>query len=144
MSVVQQLHVVSRYNTIRTAEDANGDVFFCNMHSDLAKRPGRACFRTILVDEILNYQQALADRLRLDQQHKGDQHIKHVVLASDSDVFNLGGDLELFCELIRKGDRIVVPRGDTRIAEGDLLTIFALRDSVIEVEQLFQAGLDFF
>ena len=106
MSVVQQLHVVSRYNTIRTAEDANGDVFFCNMHSDLAKRPGRACFRTILVDEILNYQQALADRLRLDQQHKGDQHIKHVVLASDSDVFNLGGDLELFCELIRKGDRI--------------------------------------
>jgi len=46
--------------------------------------------------------------------------------------------------LIRKGDRIVVPRGDTRIAEGDVLTIFALRDSVIEVEQLFQAGLDFF
>ena len=46
--------------------------------------------------------------------------------------------------LIRKGDRIVVPRGDTRLAEGDLLTIFAMRDQVAEVERLFQVGLDFF
>ncbi len=46
--------------------------------------------------------------------------------------------------LIQKGDKIVVPRGDTRLAEGDLLTIFALRDSVAEVERLFQVGIDFF
>ena len=46
--------------------------------------------------------------------------------------------------LIQKGDKLVVPRGDTRLAEGDVLTIFAMRDSVAEVERLFQVGLDFF
>ena len=34
--------------------------------------------------------------------------------------------------------------GDTRLAEGDVLTIFAMRESVAEVERLFQVGLDFF
>jgi len=46
--------------------------------------------------------------------------------------------------LIRKGDRIIAPRGDTRIADGDVLTVFAMRDSVAEVERLFQVGLAFF
>ncbi len=46
--------------------------------------------------------------------------------------------------LIRKGDKVIVPRGDTRLAEGDVLTIFAMRGSVAEVERLFQVGLDFF
>ena len=46
--------------------------------------------------------------------------------------------------LIQKGDKVVVPRGDTRLAEGDVLTIFAMRASVAEVERLFQVGLDFF
>ncbi len=46
--------------------------------------------------------------------------------------------------LIQKGDKVVVPRGDTRLAEGDVLTIFAMRESVAAVERLFQVGLDFF
>jgi trk system potassium uptake protein TrkA len=46
--------------------------------------------------------------------------------------------------LIQKGDAVHVPRGDTRIAEGDVLTIFAMRDRVPDVETLFQVGLDFF
>jgi trk system potassium uptake protein TrkA len=46
--------------------------------------------------------------------------------------------------LIRKGDRVIAPKGDTRIADGDVLTIFAMRESVAEVERLFQVGLDFF
>jgi trk system potassium uptake protein TrkA len=46
--------------------------------------------------------------------------------------------------LIRKGDKVVVPKGDTRLAEGDVLTIFAMRDQVAKVERLFQVGLDFF
>jgi trk system potassium uptake protein TrkA len=46
--------------------------------------------------------------------------------------------------LIQKGSEVVVPRGDTRLAEGDVLTIFAMRESVAEVERLFQVGLDFF
>ena len=46
--------------------------------------------------------------------------------------------------LIRKGDEVIVPKGDTRLAEGDVLTIFAMPDQVAEVERLFQVGLDFF
>jgi trk system potassium uptake protein TrkA len=46
--------------------------------------------------------------------------------------------------LIRKGDKVIVPKGDTRLAEGDVLTIFAMRDAVVEVEKHFQVGLDFF
>ncbi len=46
--------------------------------------------------------------------------------------------------LIRKGERVISPKGDTRIEEGDVLTIFAMRESVAEVERLFQVGLDFF
>jgi trk system potassium uptake protein TrkA len=46
--------------------------------------------------------------------------------------------------LLQKGDKLLIPRGDTRIAEGDVLTIFAMRDSVAEVERLFQVGIDFF
>jgi trk system potassium uptake protein len=46
--------------------------------------------------------------------------------------------------LIQKGDKLVVPRGDTRLAEGDVLTIFAMREAVADVERLFQVGLDFF
>jgi trk system potassium uptake protein len=46
--------------------------------------------------------------------------------------------------LIQKGDKVIVPKGDTRLAEGDVLTIFAMRDQVADVERLFQVGLDFF
>ncbi|MDQ3056902.1 MAG: crotonase/enoyl-CoA hydratase family protein [Pseudomonadota bacterium] len=104
MSVVQQLHCAPRYQTLRPVDDVAQGVYWCNMHADLASLPGRACFKPELVDEILYYQQALADRLRLDRL-QGGKSIPHVVLASDSDVFNLGGDLELFCRLIRAGDR---------------------------------------
>jgi trk system potassium uptake protein TrkA len=46
--------------------------------------------------------------------------------------------------LIQRGEKIIVPKGDTRIEEGDVLTIFAMRDDVADVERLFQVGLDFF
>ncbi len=46
--------------------------------------------------------------------------------------------------MIRKGDEILVPKGDTTIEEGDILTVFALSDDVAEVERLFQVSIDFF
>ena len=105
MSVVHQLHRAPSFSTLRTVEDAERGVYWCHMHADLAKAPGRACFKSVLIDEILSYQQSLADRIRLDRQRRPQSTLPHVVLASDCDVFNLGGDLELFCSLIRAGDR---------------------------------------
>ena len=103
MNNVEALHVAPRYNTLRTTEDTARGVHWCHMHADLGAQPGRACFKPALVDEILSYQQNLANRLRTECD--GKHGLSHVVLASDSDVFNLGGDLELFCRAIRNGDR---------------------------------------
>lgn len=46
--------------------------------------------------------------------------------------------------VIRRGDKVFTPKGDTQIVEGDELTIFAMRNSVADVERLFQVGFDFF
>ena len=100
------VHLLQRpASTLRTIDDHDRATYWCNMHADLGQAPGRACFKPTLVDEILRYQQVLADRLRVQQQRSGSNMLPHVVLASDADVFNLGGDLELFCESIRNGDR---------------------------------------
>ncbi len=45
---------------------------------------------------------------------------------------------------ILKEGKVVVPRGDTRIEEGDRLTVFTLRQDVARVEHLFQVSIDFF
>lgn len=39
---------------------------------------------------------------------------------------------------------VKVPRGDMTIHEGDVLVVFALRDAVGKVEQLFRVSVDFF
>ena len=38
----------------------------------------------------------------------------------------------------------VSPSGDVRIDEGDIIVVFTLAADVPEVEQLFQASIDFF
>ncbi|GAB3725807.1 crotonase/enoyl-CoA hydratase family protein [Luteimonas pelagia] len=103
MSAVPLFQRSLPYRTLRVTEDHAEGIHWCHMHADLAERPGRACFRPELVDDILDWQQSLSDllRRRADQ----DDTLPHVVLASESDVFNLGGDLELFCRAIHNRDR---------------------------------------
>lgn len=100
MSVVQPFHRTYTGRTLRMVEEPERGVYWTHMHANLVGVPGRACFTTSLVDDILDYQRDLAARLR---QTNGPA--PHIVLASDSDVFNLGGDLDLFCQLIRSGNR---------------------------------------
>lgn len=102
MSVAQPFLRPNSGQTLRVVEDPAHGVYWCNMHANLARMPGRACFSTQLVDDIVAYQRDLALRLRANRDQ---QPLPHVVLASDGDAFNLGGDLELFCRLIRLGDR---------------------------------------
>lgn len=104
MSVVQPFHRVNTGQTLRVVEDPERGIYWCNMHANLAAMPGRACFSTQLVDDIVNYQHDLAERLRIERA-QGIDRLPHVVLASDNEAFNLGGDLDLFCRLIRLGDR---------------------------------------
>ena len=104
MATLEKLTPVSRYSTLRTTESADASVHWCHMHADLADNPGRACFKPALVNEIIQYQWSLADRMRRARS-QDDAGLQHVVLASDCDAFNLGGDLEYFCDSIRRQDR---------------------------------------
>ncbi|SOH93680.1 trk system potassium uptake protein TrkA [Monaibacterium marinum] len=45
---------------------------------------------------------------------------------------------------IQKGHKLVIPRADTVIAEGDSVTIFAMAEQVPQVERLFRVAVDFF
>ncbi|WP_457645615.1 Trk system potassium transporter TrkA [Profundibacter sp.] len=45
---------------------------------------------------------------------------------------------------IMKDNKVVRPRGDTRINEGDVIVLFSMPDDVLEVERLLQVSIDFF
>ncbi|AAF83925.1 crotonase/enoyl-CoA hydratase family protein [Xylella fastidiosa] len=87
-------------SSIRIIEETHRDVYWIYMHTHLAKTMGGAYFSLKLIDDIMNYQSALRQRL-----NKQAPPLPFIVLASDNKVFNLGGDLQLFCDLIRCKDR---------------------------------------
>lgn len=102
MSAVHPFPRPDTGHTLRVIEETGRDVYWCHMHADAV--PGqRSCFSRQLVDDILDYQRSLGGRLR--SRAPANDSVPHIVLASDGDAFNLGGDLELFCQLIRASDR---------------------------------------
>lgn len=105
MSAIQPFPRHMGYRTLRIEDDHCRNVYWLHMHSDLHTSNARPCFRPDLVAEILDIQLRLKDTLQRDTRAQGNCRLPHVVLASDADVFNLGGDLDLFCRAIRAGDR---------------------------------------
>ena len=74
-------------------EDDLGLAWYC------MKGTPRPCFTPQLLDETLHWLDDLRQNHILN-------HIKYIVVTSNSPgVFNLGGDLDLFCKLIRSNDR---------------------------------------
>ena len=61
------------------------------------------CFSERLLQEMKRTQESIRRKIAAD--NSADANIHHLVLASDTDVFNLGGDLALFAHLIRSGNR---------------------------------------
>ncbi|MEM7473180.1 MAG: Trk system potassium transporter TrkA [Pseudomonadota bacterium] len=45
---------------------------------------------------------------------------------------------------IEKGSKVLRPKGETRVEEGDVIVLFALAQDVPEVEQLLQVSIQFF
>ncbi|WP_118132599.1 Trk system potassium transporter TrkA [Oceanicella sp. SM1341] len=45
---------------------------------------------------------------------------------------------------VLKGDKVVIPRGDTVLQEGDILVVFAMAADVRRVEQMFRVAVDYF
>lgn len=66
----------------------------------------RPCFNTELLSELGLFQRAAADQVLIDTQHGGKSKLKYTVLASSiPGIFSLGGDLNLFLDLIHRQDR---------------------------------------
>ena len=100
MSMIERLHRTRSFPTMRVESDPAGSAHWLYMHADIA-RGVRPCFRTALMDDMWSFLTSIT--LREAQRQPG--KLRHVVLASDADAFNLGGDLELFSRLIRDGNR---------------------------------------
>lgn len=107
MSAVEMIYRDPGYSTLRTHEDVATGTYWCHMHArnfpnDSAYRP---CFSTTLLKDLRDFQLRTADAMRRPTHLACERTVRHVVLASAADVFNLGGDLDLFCRLIRLQDR---------------------------------------
>lgn len=106
MHNVEHLHRDSSLSTIRIQQDDSNASHWCFMHAQqaFADPTYRACFSPRMLRELRLFAQRTIDAIG-QQAEAAPGHIAHIVLASDSHVFNLGGDLALFSQLIRARDR---------------------------------------
>lgn len=108
MSILTRVPIESASSLLRHVADPSGNADWCYMHAHTAERSANGfgyhpCFSEPLLHEMKRLQERLRRSLAADTDPRAGIH--HFVLASDSDVFNLGGDLALFSRLIRNGDR---------------------------------------
>jgi len=100
MSSIERLHRTRAFPTMRVESDPAGAEHWMYMHADIQSGT-RPCFRTALMDDMWSFLTSIT--LRESQRKPG--ALRHVVVASDANAFNLGGDLELFSQLIRDNNR---------------------------------------
>ncbi len=103
---VEPLHRDNPLSTIRIQHDPSNDSHWCFMHGQqaFADPNYRACFSPKLLRELRLFAQETIDGIGREAAASESQ-LSHIVLASDAHVFNLGGDLNLFAQLIRARDR---------------------------------------
>lgn len=102
MSLLERVPVAIDPSLLRQVSDESGRSDWCYMHAN----PAQAylpCFSERLLQEMKRSQERIRRKLGADSEPQAGIH--HLVLASDADVFNLGGDLALFSHLIRNGNR---------------------------------------
>lgn len=102
MSTPARLHLEPSQSLIRHVTDASGQSDWCYMHANPSPMY-HPCFSERLLQEMKRTQERIRRTVAANPDPKAGIH--HLVLASDADVFNLGGDLSLFAHLIRHGDR---------------------------------------
>lgn len=103
MSLLERVPTLLDASLVRHVSDEAGRIDWCHMHA----KPSEVyhpCFSERLLREMKRCQERIRRRLAADSDPQAGIH--HLVLASDdADVFNLGGDLALFSQLIRSGNR---------------------------------------
>lgn len=103
---VEPLHRDNPLSTIRIQHDPSNDSHWCFMHGQqaFADPNYRACFSPRLLRELRLFARQAIDGIA-QEAAASESNLSHIVLASDAHVFNLGGDLNLFSQLIRARDR---------------------------------------
>lgn len=102
MSFPARLHLEPSPSLIRHVTDSSGLSDWLHMHADPSALY-HPCFSERLLQELKRTQEKV--RRSVAANPDANAGIHHLVLASDADVFNLGGDLALFAQLIRGGNR---------------------------------------
>jgi DSF synthase len=109
MTNVELLHrdALPSLRTVRGTVEADAHTYWCHMHPAprAGEPPVRPCFSSDLLDDLAAFQAWAAQRIERICAESDDEPLSHLVLASDQPVFNLGGDLALFAQLIRSRDR---------------------------------------
>ncbi|KAF1709813.1 enoyl-CoA hydratase [Pseudoxanthomonas kalamensis DSM 18571] len=100
MSNVEKLQRTQRFSTIRAESAPDGNSHWMYMHED-APNGTRPCFRSELLEEMWSFTSSITRR----ESERESGRLRHFVLASAANAFNLGGDLDLFSKLIRGKDR---------------------------------------
>ena len=99
-SNVEKLQRTRSFPTIRTESAAGGEDHWLYMHSDIGAGV-RPCCRAEMLEDMWSFMSSITFRDGQRQTGK----LRSLVLASDASAFNLGGDLELFSQLIRDNNR---------------------------------------
>lgn len=145
MTNIESIHrdAVPALRTVRTSIDAERDTYWCHMHPNarVGEPRARPCFSGALLEDLAAFQGWAARRIERRAAESEATPLAHVVLASDQDVFNLGGDLALFARLIRSRDRqtlldyayrcIDVAMGFHRLADAPVHTIAVVQGAAL-------------
>ncbi|MBB1059312.1 crotonase/enoyl-CoA hydratase family protein [Marilutibacter spongiae] len=104
MNMPVRLHAEAIPSLARHVVEPTSGAHWCYMHAD-APSVYHPCFSQRLLRDLKRTQENIRSEIATAAALRDAGGIHHLVLASDSDVFNLGGDLSLFARLIRSGDR---------------------------------------
>jgi DSF synthase len=139
MNIVESLKPELPLRLLRTERDQDARSFACFMHRGHAAPGYRPCFSMDLLRDLRAFQRQIEATLLEPEAAQGP--IGHLLLASDADVFNLGGDLELFLRLIEAGDRehlldyarlcVAVAHGFDRLANGRVHSIAVVQGDAL-------------
>jgi DSF synthase len=113
MSNIEKLQRTTRFNTVRVESSPDNMSHRMYMHADIKNRV-RPCFRTELMEDMW----AFMSSITLRESQRSNRQLRHVVIASDAEAFNLGGDLELFSKLIRENNRMKLLEYARRCIDG--------------------------
>lgn len=100
MSAIKRVSFGTDSSLVRHVKDEHTRADWLYMHAN-APHPYHPCFSEKLLNDLKRTQDGMRRSIAADDGNG----IHHLILASDADVFNLGGDLSMFARLIRNGNR---------------------------------------